>query len=167
MAGARHNRHMNSLKSVVLVILTSVMFVEIGHTDEINGCFIEAGKYYAISPLLLRVIAEQESGLNELALNENVNGSLDVGLMQINSQWFDEIESQGVRKEELWDPCINIFVGAWVLARNIARYGYTWSAVGAYNAGTAETQQAESRRSKYAWQIAKKLNSYSSDWMQQ
>ncbi|MGL5728970.1 MAG: transglycosylase SLT domain-containing protein, partial [Plesiomonas sp.] len=33
--------------------------------------------------------------------------------------------------------CISIIVGASILADMMQRYGYSWEAVGAYNAGTA------------------------------
>jgi hypothetical protein len=40
--------------------------------------------------------------------------------------------------KELWsslgDPCTNVKVGAWILSDCIRKHGYTWEAVGAYNA---------------------------------
>ncbi len=34
----------------------------------------------------------------------------------------------------LGDACYNVQVGAWILSRCVQRYGYTWTAVGCYNA---------------------------------
>jgi len=51
-------------------------------------------------------------------------------------------------------------VGAWILAGNIARFGYTWNAVGAYNAGTGDTEMIRMRREAYAHKVANQLNLY-------
>ena len=112
-------------------------------------CFDEAGRTYGISPLLLRAIAEIESGLNPAAFNRNRNGSYDFGLMQINSFWAKIL---GI---ENWlligDPCNNVKVGAWILRQCIDRYGYTWEAIGCYNADSFE------KRVRYANKVYGKL----------
>jgi soluble lytic murein transglycosylase-like protein len=96
-------------------------------------CFEEAGELYGISPLLLRAIAEVESGFNPYAINWNLN-SYDYGLMQINSSWASVI---GLSKWlMLGDPCFNVKTGAWILRQCILRYGYSWEAIGCYNAGS-------------------------------
>jgi hypothetical protein len=117
------------IRALVLCMLT----MKVAQAEEL--CFKEAGQRYNISPILLEAIAFQESGLDPLALNAaNRNGTFDIGIMQINSSWFDELEAFGIRAENLWQPCLNIHVGAWILAQEIERFGYTWQAVGAYNA---------------------------------
>jgi soluble lytic murein transglycosylase-like protein len=52
----------------------------------------------------------------------------------------------GIGEEHLYDPCVSLWVGAWVLADNIRRHGSTWKAVGAYNAGSAKKQRAYVRK---------------------
>lgn len=84
--------------------------------------------------MLLYAIARAESGLNPQAIGRNSNGSRDIGLMQINSAWLPTLASHGIGERELFEPCVNIHVGAWILAGNVSRLGYTWEAVGAYNA---------------------------------
>jgi soluble lytic murein transglycosylase-like protein len=49
------------------------------------GCYETAAQYQRVSPLILRAIAWQESHGRADALNHNANGSVDYGLMQINS----------------------------------------------------------------------------------
>jgi len=97
-------------------------------------CFEEAGERYGISPQLLWGIAKVESNFNPYAVNSNSNGTYDFGVMQINSSWYRTLG------KELWgqlgDPCTNVYTGAWILARCIQRHGYTWEAVGCYNASS-------------------------------
>ncbi|WP_335137831.1 transglycosylase SLT domain-containing protein [Escherichia coli] len=51
------------------------------------------------------------------------------------------------------DPCMNIYTGAYYLAIVFKRWGYTWRAVGAYNAGFRETAEQEKKRRQYAQEI--------------
>lgn len=108
-------------------------------------CFEEAGKEHGINPSLLKSIAKIESNLNPKAINKNQNGSIDIGLMQINSFW---IKTLGLDSSKLIsDPCYNAMIGAKVLKQCIDRYGYTWKAVGCYNATSTP------KRVKYSWKI--------------
>ena len=98
-----------------------------------QACWDDAAQRYQVSSALLYAIARTESGLNPLAIGRNGNGSRDIGLMQINSAWLPALASHGIGERELFEPCTNIHVGAWILAGNVSRLGYTWDAVGAYN----------------------------------
>lgn len=121
-------------------------------------CFQSAARHYGVAPELLHAIAQAESQLDPLALNTaNRDGSWDIGLMQINSRWLPVLERSGISAPQLYEPCISIWVGAWVLAGNVARYGYGWNAVGAYNAGTAASPAAQQRREGYARRIHRQL----------
>jgi len=99
-----------------------------------HACWEDAAQRYQVSSALLYAIARTESGLNPLAIGRNGNGSRDIGLMQINSAWLPTLASHGISERNLFEPCTNIHVGAWILAGNVSRLGYTWDAVGAYNA---------------------------------
>jgi hypothetical protein len=110
-------------------------------TGQVLACLNAAADRYAIAPSLLHAMATQESGLNPRAINRsNANGTVDYGLMQINSFWLPTLGRYGITQAHLFDPCINASVGAWILARNFARHGVTWRAVGAYNASSIEKQ---------------------------
>lgn len=102
-----------------------------------DACFAYVGRYYHVSPTVLRAIARHESRFHPDALHKNSNGSYDIGIMQINSAWFPTLRRSGIDPMALLSkPCINIAVGAWILRQNFLTYGYTWTAVGAYNART-------------------------------
>lgn len=101
-----------------------------------KDCFDMAGQHYNIDPDLLRAIAQQESGLNQRAIRTNTNGSVDIGVMQINSQHAQFLYTQGVTLQMLkQNECVNIYTGAYILHQNFQRWGRTWNAVGAYNVG--------------------------------
>ena len=100
------------------------------------ACWEDAAQRYQVSSALLYAIARTESGLNPQAIGRNGNGSRDIGLMQINSAWLPRLARHGIEEAHLYDPCISIHIGAWILAENVSRLGYTWEAVGAYNAAS-------------------------------
>ncbi len=107
-----------------------------------HACWDEAATRYGVSPELLYAIARTESGLNPQAIGRNRNGSRDIGLMQINSAWLPALAAHGISERDLFDPCTSIQVGAWILAGNVQRLGYTWEAVGAYNAASPDLRRA-------------------------
>jgi soluble lytic murein transglycosylase-like protein len=107
-----------------------------------QACWDDAAQRYQVSSALLYAIARTESDLNPQALGRNGNGSRDIGLMQINSSWLPTLATHGIGERELFEPCTNIHVGAWILAGNVSRLGYTWDAVGAYNAASPALRRA-------------------------
>jgi len=118
-------------------------------------CWVDAGKRYGIEPELLQAIAIIESGLNTKATNTNTNGSRDYGLMQINSVHLTTLKQFNITTRSLLnDPCRNVMTGAWILAGNMQQFGYTWEAVGAYNAGYADTPKSRMLRQKYIQKVA-------------
>ncbi|MBZ0155954.1 MAG: lytic transglycosylase domain-containing protein [Alphaproteobacteria bacterium] len=108
-------------------------------------CFDDAGREQGISPLLLESIAKIESGLNPKATNKNKNGSTDIGLMQINSFWIAPLGLDSARL--ISDPCYNTRTGARILRQCIDSHGYSWEAVGCYNA------RSKDKRVGYSWKI--------------
>jgi soluble lytic murein transglycosylase-like protein len=104
-----------------------------------HNCFVQAGDLYKVDYRLLKAIGIVESGLRTNAVNSNSNKSEDVGIMQINSFWFPKLSQFGIDRTKLMtDACVNIHVGAWILAQNMRQLGNTWNAVGAYNARNPE-----------------------------
>ena len=148
---------MHSLWIMSLVLVSAIgSSIAQGKTKE--NCWQEAGRTYHIDPWLLYAIAEQESNLNPLAINTNNDRSEDVGIMQINSFWFEKIKQFGIKKQNLFDSCTNIRVGAWILHQSIQVFGNNWRAVGAYNAGTGSSKQREALRQQYAQRVRRRYD---------
>lgn len=120
-------------------------------------CFKEAAERYNVSEALLLAIAKTESGMKSLATNtNNKNGTKDMGLMQINSVHLPALSHYGITEKTLYnDPCTNVQVGAWILAKSIAAHGNTWRAVGSYNTGV---KGSEKNREIYVRRVIKNLN---------
>lgn len=109
-----------------------------------RSCFEGAGAKYQIDVDLLQAIGWHESRYKQDARNTaNVTDSEDMGVMQINSWWLPKLETYGITRELLFaDACVNIYVGAWILAQEIQRHGDLWTAVGYYNAKTESKRLA-------------------------
>ncbi len=119
-------------------------------------CFNEAGPLYQINPKLLKVIAQQESSLSANAINHNRNKqgrvlSVDYGLMQVNSVHIPNLKKLGIitdYQDLLSKPCLNVKIGAWILAQHLKRCGVNWNCLGSYNAGFHPRSQH--KRLRYA-----------------
>jgi soluble lytic murein transglycosylase-like protein len=88
--------------------------------------------------------------MNPKAMNVNINGSYDLGLMQINSFW---LKSLALDKEKLMtDACYNVTAGARILKKCIDRFGFDWEAVGCYNASSLQ------KKINYSWKVFRALS---------
>lgn len=125
-----------------------------------STCWSEASRLYGIPVQVLKAVAKTESGLNHKAINRNDNGTTDIGLMQINSSWLPDLKKRGIEENDLYNPCINLKTGAWILSNNAKNFGWNWEAIGAYNVGCKKIskEQCASRRNKYSWKIYTALN---------
>lgn len=138
------------MKRITFAIL-SLCFSGIVHATD---CFDLAGRDYHIDPDLLRAVAWNESRFNPVAIGKNSDKSIDVGVMQINSQHFPLLGSVGITKDHLIkDACMNIYTGAYFLAQAFTKWGVNWQAVGAYNAGFKKNDTQAIRRYNYARKI--------------
>lgn len=138
----------------MLRILAALMFVvaaSAAHAGQqqprtMMDCFNEAGKMYQVPPMLLQSIAWVESRYDKNAKNHNTNGSVDMGVMQINSLWLDPLSEYGVQRKHLYNACYNISVAAWILRKQINEVGYNWQAVAHYHSRTPEKGESYARK---------------------
>lgn len=137
------------IRNAVLFCVLIALMRSAHSSPSLDQCFRHSSSKYHIDMVVLKAIAVQESSMNSNAINAR-SFDEDVGLMQINTFWFDRLKDFGITRKDLFEPCTSIEVGAWVLAQSIQYFGNNWRAVGAYNAGTGRTIKAEKNREKYA-----------------
>src|SRR5690606_1472273 len=57
-------------------------------------------------------------------VSRNTNGTYDIGPMQINSIWLSKLQRFSISRDDLlYNRCINIYVGAWILTQEYQRFG--------------------------------------------
>ncbi|WP_454875397.1 lytic transglycosylase domain-containing protein [Paraburkholderia xenovorans] len=147
---------------ISFIFITVPMAALAAPGPDISACFEVSGAKYHIDPRLLWAIAETESSGRASAQNlthVSRTGTVDLGLMQINSSWLPTLARYGITREQLMaDPCLNIDVGAWILARIIKQQGARWDAIGAYNSACTQLKgdactasRAEYVRKVWSW----------------
>lgn len=99
-------------------------------------CVTGAASFHAVNPWILKAILKVESGFRADVVNRNRNGTVDVGMAQINSMHFKELSRHGIAPSDLMDACVATYVAAWHLAKQYRAHGNTWFAVGAYHSTT-------------------------------
>ena len=158
-----HRKHIAIFR--ILVILSTVVGADVLAEDKqpVNvphwDSFEAAGKRYGIDPVLLASVAKVESDYDQSAKNTNRDGSIDVGIMQINNKyWAQPLDKIGISWEMVETSAdTNINVGAWILAQAFQEAGVGWLAIGAYNAGFSDKKRRYRRH--YAVKVYEALRS--------
>lgn len=105
------------------------------NTASIPALVEKASLKYGIPKEILMAIISVESGFNPRAYNRNKDGTEDRGLMQVNYQHnLSLMKEYGITDpEQLYDPELNIEIGARILYENYKRFGNWVMAIKAYN----------------------------------
>jgi len=105
------------------------------NTTSIPALVEKASLKYGIPKEILMAIISIESGFNPRAYNKNKDGTEDRGLMQVNYQHnLSLMKEYGITDpEQLYDPELNIEIGARILYENYKRFGNWVMAIKAYN----------------------------------
>ena len=102
----------------------------------LDQCIAGAAQFHRVDPQLLKAILMVESRLNPSAINHNTNGTRDIGVAQVNTVHLPALEKHGIGEHELKNGCVNTYVGAWLLSKQIARHGMNWFGIAAYHSTT-------------------------------
>ncbi|AEP10742.1 lytic transglycosylase domain-containing protein [Micavibrio aeruginosavorus] len=106
------------------------------------GCILIAAQTYSIPPAVLLGIYQVEGGRVGQEVGPNDNGTYDLGPMQINTLWLDELSGvwgvspSTARKWVRDDPCTNVGVSAWILRRHLNDTGNLSKAIAHYHSRT-------------------------------
>lgn len=122
--------------------------------------FDGAAQRYGVPPEILEAISLVESRRNPLAVGVNKNKTVDLGHMQVNSDWNGK---KGIDWSKLTDSQYCTYVAAWILANELQRYnGNIWDAVASYHIGKSpadwekDAAQLEGRKKEMAlWRAAR------------
>jgi hypothetical protein len=99
-------------------------------------CVIETAARFSLPEKLLWSILAVEGG-KVGKFSTNKNGTIDLGPMQINSIWLDNFAEYVSASEVLYNGCVNVQVGAWILRSHInLAAGDFWKGVGNYHSKT-------------------------------
>jgi lysozyme-related protein Hpa2 len=102
----------------------------------VADCIDDAARYQHVDAHVLRAIAFHESRMQAATLARNTNGTVDIGVMGINSVHLGELATYAIGPTNLRDGCVNAYIGAFYLRKKVDKYGNTWRAVGAYHSET-------------------------------
>ena len=91
-----------------------------------SECLLRAAYRHGIDPFLIWAVKLRESGarLDHQCIERPRNGSVSRGIMQINSVWDKKLRPAGIDPDRLFtDHCLNLRIGAAILAGYIRRHG--------------------------------------------
>ncbi|MBS0987396.1 transglycosylase SLT domain-containing protein [Acetobacter okinawensis] len=110
-------------------------------SGSLRSCASEAARRYKIAePLFIALLMTEAGRPGQIVRNSN--GTYDMGPAQINSTHLPELAAMGITREQvIQDGCLNIQIGAWILARELDGSSPSdaagfWKRVGNYNSRT-------------------------------
>jgi Transglycosylase SLT domain len=120
-------------------------------SSDLDRCLVAAARRYDLPEILYRAILRTEGG-RVGQIHQNQNGSYDMGPAQINSSNLSQLAKMGISRDQVInDGCLNIHIGAWILATELD--GHTpddpaefWRRVGNYNSHTPRFNQVYQQR---------------------
>ena len=102
-------------------------------------------EYHLPAALIISVLNIERGKIG--MISKNKNNSYDIGPMQINSLWLDDLKRYGINQHDLqYDPCINVRVGAWILSKAIASGSDLLAGVGDYHSHTPTNNASYNQR---------------------
>lgn len=109
------------------------------------ACLLMAANTYQVPPAVMIGIMQVEGGHVGQAVGPNINGTYDLGPMQVNTRWASELSRLWHVSEataRVWvrdDGCVNVHVAAWILKQKIAETGSLYGGIAHYHSATPGT----------------------------
>ncbi len=106
------------------------------------ACLLLASQTYQVPPAVMIGIMHVEGGRIGQEVGPNVNGTYDLGPMQVNTQWLPQlarvwgVDSRRARTLVRDDGCLNVRVAAWILHQKIAETGSLYAGIARYHSAT-------------------------------
>ncbi len=116
------------------------------------ACMLASAMHYRLPPRVLPAIQRVEGGVMG-KVSQNTDGSVDIGLMQINSRWIMPIASMThqtpaqVATRLALEPCFNVAAAAMILRTALDNeHGNLLRAIGDYHSRTLPLNMAYQRK---------------------
>ena len=106
------------------------------------ACVLLAANTYHVPAAVMIGIMHVEGGHIGQEVGPNVNGTYDLGPMQVNTRWLPYLERTwhvNAVTARSWvrdDGCVNVHVAAWILRNNMDNTGSLWGGIAAYHSAT-------------------------------
>lgn len=126
-----------------------------------NHCFETVQMHTNIKKEIFYTIAKIESNFKYNIKSKNKDGTIDYGIMQINSFWFDYFNKKGYPKSYIASPCGNILAAGFILSYCFRKKGNFSLAIECYNKGEKVKKSGEYyRKFKKFYAYYKSKNPY-------
>ncbi|WP_406666773.1 lytic transglycosylase domain-containing protein [Gallaecimonas sp. GXIMD1310] len=127
--------------------------------QQLKICVAKAALDFKLASSLLWAIIRAEGG-KKGSINKNSNGTVDLGVAQINSVHIKPLQRfyPGLTRQKLAnDTCLNVHVAARLLHQQlVATQGDIWEAVGRYHSRTDQYKSRYQQRVVRYWLEASK-----------
>jgi len=106
------------------------------------ACLLLSAQTYQVPPAVMIGIMHVEGGRVGQEVGPNINGSYDLGPMQVNTRWIPEladawhVSNQTAQRLVRDDGCINVRVAAWILSNKIKEAGSLYKGIAYYHSAT-------------------------------
>lgn len=106
------------------------------------ACLLMAANTYQVPPAVMIGIMQIEGGHVGQQVGPNINGTYDLGPMQVNTRWAPQLARIWHVSETTahnWvrdDGCVNVHVAAWILKQKIAETGSLYGGIAHYHSAT-------------------------------
>jgi hypothetical protein len=106
------------------------------------ACLMLAAQTYQVPPAVMIGIMHVEGGRIGQQVGPNINGSYDLGPMQVNTTWVPAlahawgVDQRTARALVRDDGCVNVKVAAWILHQKITETGSVYGGIAHYHSAT-------------------------------